>query len=138
MWQMRMERLPSNHVMTEQSCELLVSIVVHFTPHMLLPSVSLPSDQWYRQLCVLVWVLEAMRMESPSHMTPLSQCWRLDRPHPDEAKGKKRAEMIKTQLHKFDAITKEHRVSATPALHYGLYSKDANTHTHTHTHSHTQ
>ena len=59
---------------------------------------------------MLVWVLEAMRMEHPSHMTPLSQCWRLDCPPPDETKGKKRAEMFKTQLHKFDAIVKEHKV----------------------------
>jgi glycerol-3-phosphate cytidylyltransferase-like family protein len=59
---------------------------------------------------VLVWVLEAMRMEHPSHMTPLSQCWKLNRPPPDETKGKKRTELFKTQLHKFDTITKEHKV----------------------------
>lgn len=49
-------------------------------------------------------------MEHPSHMIPLSQCWKLNRPPPDEAKGKKRTEMFKTQLHKFDAIVKEHKV----------------------------
>ena len=49
-------------------------------------------------------------MESPSHMTPLSQCWRLDCPPPDEAKGRKRAEVVKVQLHKFDTITKESKV----------------------------
>ena len=51
-------------------------------------------------------------MESPSHMTPLSQCWKLDCPPPDEAKGKKRAELNKIQLHKFETITKEHKVTA--------------------------
>ena len=66
---------------------------------------------------MLVWVLEAMRMENPSHMTPLSQCWRLDHPPPDEAKGKKRTEMFKTQLHKFDAIIKEHKVHIMKPLH---------------------
>lgn len=50
-------------------------------------------------------------MESPSYMTPLSQCWKLDCPPPNEAKGKKRVEMVKTQLHKFDYITKQHKVS---------------------------
>ena len=59
---------------------------------------------------MLVWVLEAMHMEHSSHMIPLSQCWKLDRPPPDEAKGKKRTELFKTQLHKFDAIVKEHKV----------------------------
>lgn len=69
------------------------------------------SDQWYRQLCVLVWILEAMRMDHPGHMTPLSQCWKLDCPPPNEEKGKKRLELIKTQLHKFDVLTREHKVS---------------------------
>ena len=49
-------------------------------------------------------------MEQPSHMIPLSQCWKLNHPPPDEAKGKKRTELFKTQLHKFDAIVKEHKV----------------------------
>ena len=59
-------------------------------------------------------------MENPSHMTPLSQCWRLDRPPPDEAKGKKRAELVKTQLHKFDAIVKEHKVITNHNTNYDL------------------
>ena len=52
-------------------------------------------------------------MENPSHMTPLSQCWKLDRPSPDEATGRKRAELFKTQLHKFDTIVKEYKVHIT-------------------------
>ena len=52
-------------------------------------------------------------MESPSHMTLLSQCWKLDCPPPNEAKGKKRVDMLRTQLHKFDNMTKQHKVSTT-------------------------
>ena len=52
-------------------------------------------------------------MESPSYMTPLSQCWKLDCPPPNEAKGRKRVDMLKTQLQKFDHITKQHKVSTT-------------------------
>lgn len=52
-------------------------------------------------------------MENPSHMTPLSQCWRYDHPTPDEATGRKRAELFKTRLHKFDTIVKEHKVHTT-------------------------
>lgn len=50
-------------------------------------------------------------MDHPGHMTPLSQCWKLDCPPPNEEKGKKRLELIKTQLHKFDVLTREHKVS---------------------------
>lgn len=49
-------------------------------------------------------------MESPSYMTPLSQCWKLDRPTPDECKGKKRADTVKSQFHKYDTITKDYKV----------------------------
>ena len=49
-------------------------------------------------------------MDNPSHMTPLSQCWRLDCPPPNEERGKKRADIVKSQLHKFDVLTREHKV----------------------------
>lgn len=52
-------------------------------------------------------------MESPSYMTPLSQCWKLDCPPPNEPKGKMRVDMLKTQLQKFDHITKQYKVSTT-------------------------
>lgn len=45
--------------------------------------------QWYRKLCVMVWILESMQLESPHHAVPLAKCWNLDCKYTDEV-GRKR------------------------------------------------
>ena len=65
------------------------------------------SEQWYRQLCVLVWVLQSMRMDKPAHMTPLYLCWRIDRPPPNETMGRRVAERNKGLMQQWEAMVKQ-------------------------------
>ncbi|XP_064383088.1 uncharacterized protein LOC135331774 isoform X2 [Halichondria panicea] len=64
-------------------------------------------EGWYRMLCVLVWVLEAMRMESPHHMTPFHKCWNREQPPPNESLGKRVYDLNKSQLNKWEKLQKQ-------------------------------
>ena len=46
-------------------------------------------SQWHRKLCVMVWILEAMQLDSPLHAIPLAKCWNLDCKYVDEV-GRRR------------------------------------------------
>ncbi|CAI8046528.1 hypothetical protein GBAR_LOCUS25743 [Geodia barretti] len=35
--------------------------------------------QWYRQLCVLLWVMDGLKLDSLSLLSPFAKCWQLDR-----------------------------------------------------------
>ncbi len=61
-------------------------------------------------LCVLVWVLEAMRMESPHHMTPFHKCWNREQPPPNESLGKRVYDLNKSQLNKWEKLQKQDKV----------------------------
>ena len=67
-----------------------------------LPLCSVAS--WYYFLCVILWVLEAMRMASPRYMPSLHDFWRLDHPKPNEQIGKRTAERQETLLSQWETI----------------------------------
>ncbi len=71
---------------------------------------SIYSESWYRMLCVLVWVLEAMKMDSPHHMTPFHKCWSRDQLPLDEARGKRAFDMNKSQLNQWEKLKRESKV----------------------------
>ncbi|KAL5496963.1 hypothetical protein EMCRGX_G013344 [Ephydatia muelleri] len=64
---------------------------------------------WYYFLCVVLWVLEAMRMMSPRYMPLLHDFWRLSHPKPNEQVGKKIAERQEVLLSKWETIFNSQR-----------------------------
>lgn len=56
-------------------------------------------SQWYRKLCVMVWILEAMQLDSAHHAVPLAKCWNLDCKYTDEI-GRKRTHERNQRIYK--------------------------------------
>ena len=48
-----------------------------------------------------------MRMDKPAHMTPLYQCWRIDRPPPNETMGRRVAERNKSLMQQWETMVKQ-------------------------------
>ena len=48
-----------------------------------------------------------MRMDKPAHMTPLYQCWRIDRPPPNETVGRRVAERNKGLMQQWETMVKQ-------------------------------
>ena len=71
-------------------------------------------EQWYQQLCVLLWVLQAMCMEKVEHMAPLSQCWRVGGPTPSEQTGCRHWELQKQLMHKWQHSIQQVSPAFTP------------------------
>ena len=63
-------------------------------------------------------------MDSPAHMTPLRQCWRIDRPPPNEAVGRRRAERDRALLQQWETVKQQAKVcgGASLSLSRAIYS----------------
>lgn len=61
------------------------------------PIIHLSRSQWHRKLCVMVWILEAMQLDSPLYAIPLAKCWNLDCKYVDEV-GRRRIHERNQQL----------------------------------------
>ena len=73
-------------------------------------------------LCVLVWVLEAMRMDSPYHMTSFHKCWNREQTPPDETRGKRAYDLNKSQLNKWEKLQRQNKVCFCVSLSLFQYS----------------
>jgi len=83
-----------------RTCDYLLYLYIY-------TSIPMYSEHWYRVLSVLVWVLEAMRLDSPNHMFPFHKCWNRDRPVVDNSRGKRAYDMNQSQLSQWDKLRRE-------------------------------
>ncbi len=61
---------------------------------------------------MLIWILDAMQLESPNYATPFFKCWNINRPKMDEANGQKMYEGNRVKLSQWYDLYKSARVSS--------------------------